>query len=202
MRVVSGVRQMFRDPVEAYHKAVSQWYERNDPDDTPYNYVPDANWRERLGVTGDDQERVNRLCRSIEATLTAKGIRPGPESYLFWNDGDPALLQAIWRLIIRVNAAKVVETGVAHGVTSRIILEGLTGRGHLWSVDLPPAWAPGVHLEIGAAVAERSPDRWSLIAGSSRRRLPALLSRIAPIDLFIHDSSHTRYNMLLEMNKA
>ena len=202
MRVVSGVRQVFRDPVEAYHKAVSQWYERNDPDDTPYNYVPDANWRERLGVTGDDQERVNRLCRSIEATLTAKGIRPGPESYLFWNDGDPALLQAIWRLIIRVNAAKVVETGVAHGVTSRIILEGLTGRGHLWSVDLPPALAPGVHLEIGAAVAERSPDRWSLIAGSSRRRLPALLSRIAPIDLFIHDSNHTRYNMLLEMNKA
>jgi hypothetical protein len=43
MRVVSGVRQLFRDPVEAYHKAVSQWYERNDPDDTPYNYVPDAN---------------------------------------------------------------------------------------------------------------------------------------------------------------
>jgi hypothetical protein len=59
-----------------------------------------------------------------------------------------------------------------------------------------------VHREIGAAVAERSPDRWSLIAGSSRRRLPTLLSRIAPIDLFIHDSDHTRYNMLLEMNKA
>jgi hypothetical protein len=58
-----------------------------------------------------------------------------------------------------------------------------------------------VHLEIGAAVAERSPDRWSLIAGSSRRQ-PALLSRITPIDLFIHDSSHTRYNMLVEMNKA
>jgi hypothetical protein len=55
MRVVSGVRQLFRDPVEAYHKAVSQWYERNDPDDTPYTYVPDANWRERLGVTGDDR---------------------------------------------------------------------------------------------------------------------------------------------------
>jgi hypothetical protein len=125
MRVVSGVRQLFRDPVEAYHKAVSQWYERNDPDDAPHNYVPDANWRERLGVTGDDRERVNRLCRSIEATLTAKGIRPGPESYLFWNDGDPALLQAIWRLIIRVHAAKVIETSV----TSRIILEGLTDRG-------------------------------------------------------------------------
>ena len=35
---------------------------------------------------------------------------------------------------------KVVETGVAHGVTSRFILEALerNGRGFLWSIDLPP----------------------------------------------------------------
>ncbi len=98
-----------------------------------------------------------------------KGIRPGPESYLFWNDGDPAFLQAIWCLIRRLNAAKVVETGVAHGVTSRIILEALNGRGHLWSIDLPPVWAPDVHREIGAAVGDRPPDQWSLIFGSSRR---------------------------------
>jgi hypothetical protein len=33
----------------------------------------------------------------------------------------------------------VVETGVAHGVTSRVIREGLERNrsGHLWSVDLP-----------------------------------------------------------------
>jgi predicted O-methyltransferase YrrM len=107
-------------------------------------------------VSSDDRERTDRLCRSIEATLTAKGIRAGPESYLFWNDGDPAFLQAIWRLIRRLNAAKVVETGVAHGLTSRIILEALNSRGHLWSIDLPPVRAPAVHREIGAAVGGAS----------------------------------------------
>jgi len=107
MRVMSGVYQMLQDPIEAYHKAVSQWHERDDRDDTPCQYILDENWRQQLGVSSDDRERTDRLCRSIEATLTAKGIRPGPESYLFWNDGDPAFLQAIWRLIRQLNAAKV-----------------------------------------------------------------------------------------------
>jgi hypothetical protein len=156
MRFMSSVSQLLQDPIEAYHKTVSQWRERNDRDDAPCEYILDKNWRRRLGVSSDDRERTDRLCRSIEATLTAKGIRPGPESYRFWNDGDPAFLQAIWRLIRRLNAAKVVETGVAHGVTSRIILEALNGRGHLWSIDLPPVWAPNVHREIGAALGGAS----------------------------------------------
>jgi hypothetical protein len=204
MRIVSGVRQMFRDPVEAYHKAVSQWYERNDPDDTPCNYVPDANWRERLGVTGDDRERVNRLCRSIEATLTAKGIRPGPESYLFWNDGDPALLQAIWRLIIRVNAAKVVETGVAHGVTSRIVLEALhqNDLGHLWSIDLPFPFDHRLHSETGAAVTDELRPRWSYLEGASSQRMPPLVAEVGHVEMFIHDSLHTAENTLFEMEQA
>jgi hypothetical protein len=148
------------------------------------------------GGSSDDRERTDRLWRSIEATLTGKGIRPGPESYLFWNEGDPAFLLAIWRFVRRLNAAKLLETGVAHGATSRVILEALNGRDHLWSIDLPPVRAPDVHREIGAAVGDRPPDQWSLIFGSSRRRLRTLLRRIAPIDLFIHDSHQGRYNML------
>ncbi len=103
MRIMSGVSQFLQNPVEAYYKAVSQWHERRDRSDAPSDRMLDRNWRQRLGVSNDDCERTNRLCRSIEATLTAKGIRPGPESYLFWNDGDPAFLQAIWRLIRRLN---------------------------------------------------------------------------------------------------
>ncbi len=202
MRFVSGANQVLQDPVEAYYKAVSLWRERDERNDPPCVYHLDSTWRERLDVSNDDCERVERLCRSIEATLSAKGIRPGPESYLFWNDGDPAFLQAIWRLVRKLSAAKVVETGVAHGVSSRIVLEALSSGGRLWSIDLPPVWAPEVHQEIGSAVGDRPPEQWTLIVGSSRRRLPALLRRIAPIDLFIHDSHHTRDNMLFEMNEA
>jgi hypothetical protein len=202
MRFMSGFNQVLQDPVEAYYKAVALWRERDERDALPSVARLDRNWRERLGVSSDDRERIDRLCRSIEAALSARGIRPGPESYLFWNDGDPAFLQAIWRLVRWLNAAKVVETGVAHGVTSRIVLEALSSGGRLWSIDLRPVWAPEVHREIGAAVGDPPPGQWTLIVGSSRRRLPALLRRIAPIDLFIHDSHHTRYNMLFEMNEA
>ena len=38
--------------------------------------------------------------------------------------------------------------------------------------------------------------------GSSRRRLPALLDKIGPIDLFIHDSLHTADNVLFELRQA
>ena len=72
--------------------------------------------------------------------------------------------------------------------------------GHLWSIDLPPPWAPEKHREIGAAVSDRS--NWSLILGSSRRRLPDLLKDISPIDMFVHDSEHTTHNMLFEMSVA
>ena len=98
---------------------------------------------------------------------------------------------------------KIVETGVAHGVTSRCILEALdrNGDGHLWSIDLPPVdrfW----RQQVGAAVGDRYADRWTYISGSSRRRLPALLSQLGQIDLFIHDSLHSERNVRFELDRA
>jgi hypothetical protein len=135
--------------------------------------------------------------------LEAKGIRPGPESFQWWNDGDAGLVRAIWCLIRHMRPKKVIETGVAHGVTSRCILEALekNGYGHLWSIDLPPVdrfW----RNQVGAAVGDRYPDRWSYIEGSSRRRLPKLLSRLGEIDLFIHDSLHSERNVRFELDRA
>jgi len=135
--------------------------------------------------------------------LEAKGIRPGPGSFQWWNDGDAAFVRAIWCLIRHMRPKKVVETGVAHGVTSRCILEALekNGDGHLWSIDLPPVdrfW----RSQIGAGVGDRFSDRWSYIAGSSRRRLPKLLSSLGEIDLFVHDSLHSERNVRFELDRA
>ncbi len=52
------------------------------------------------------------------------------------------------------------------------------------------------------AVGDRYADRWSYIKGSSRRHLPALLSQLGQIDLFIHDSLHSERNVLFEMGCA
>jgi predicted O-methyltransferase YrrM len=127
-----------------------------------------------------------------------------PFSFHGWNDGDPGSVRAIWTLIRHTRPSIVVETGVAHGMTSRFILEALdcNGAGNLWSIDLPPV-DPETRQEVGIAVDKAAlRDRWAYIAGTSRRRLPPLLSQLRRVDLFIHDSMHSARNVAFEMNLA
>jgi len=143
------------------------------------------------------------LWPQVMGELETKGIRVGRESFKGWNDGDAGFVRAIWCLTRNLRPRNVIETGVAHGVTSRFILEALerNGVGHLWSIDHPPLeheW----HAQIGVAVAGRYPARWSYIRGSSRRRLPDILSKLGQIDLFIHDSLHSEHNVRFEMDRA
>ncbi len=143
------------------------------------------------------------LWPEVISELEAKGIRVGPESFGPSNDGDAGLVRAIWCLTRHLKPNHVIETGVAHGVTSRFILEALgrNGGGHLWSIDLPPIerdW----RKQVGMAVGDRYPDRWTYIEGSSRRRLPGLLSQLGQIDLFIHDSLHSERNVRFELDRA
>ena len=127
----------------------------------------------------------------------------GPESFKGWNDGDAGLVRAIWCLTRHLRPSNVVETGVAHGLTSRFILEALdkNGQGHLWSIDHPPL-EKELHSQIGIAVSDRHRHRWSYIRGSSKRRLSPLLFKLGSIDLFIHDSLHSAHNVQFEMEQA
>src|SRR5262249_55717859 len=100
-------------------------------------------------------------------------------------------------------AAAAVETGVARGVTSRVILEALArnGGGRLCSIDLP-ALDTALHEQIGAAVPAGLRAHWRYVDGTSRSRLPGLLDELGEIDLFVHDSSHTARNLLFELDRA
>jgi predicted O-methyltransferase YrrM len=135
--------------------------------------------------------------------LEERGNRPGPESFLSWNDGNAGLVLALWCVVRHLKPRKIVETGVAHGVTSRFLLEAIERNldGHLWSIDFPP-YERHFRQQVGAAVGGRYSDRWSYIQGSSRRRLPALLSAVGAIDLFIHDSLHSERNLRFELDHA
>jgi hypothetical protein len=172
-------------------------------------YESDVDWEHRfhdcLGVQWPCQltSEFRTLWAEVIREIGAKGVRAGPESFGSWNDGDAGLVRAIWCLTRHLKPRNVVETGVAHGVTSRFILEALerNGVGHLWSIDLPPlerVWQE----QVGIAVGDRYPDRWSYIEGSSRLRLPKLLSRVGQIDLFIHDSQHSERNVRFELDRA
>jgi Methyltransferase domain len=139
----------------------------------------------------------------VVADLTDAGVRVGMFSYGGWNDSDRAFAEAIWCIVAHVRPARVVETGVAHGLTSRVILEGLArnGSGHLWSIDLA-AVDPALHSEIGMAVPAGLRSGWTYLPGTSRERLPRLLAELGMIDVFVHDSLHTGRNQLFELNSA
>ncbi len=119
------------------------------------------------------------------------------------HDADQALARALWCLVRHTRPRRVVETGVARGVLTSFVLQALqeNDEGHLWSIDLPPM-LPRWNEESGVAVTEDLRARWSLLRGASRRHLPGLLRDLGSIDLFIHDSLHTRRTMQFELTRA
>jgi hypothetical protein len=206
---VRVVRAITRDPLEAWTTFQDRYVDYLERQRPQIRYEPVYDWEPRLhsllGVPWpcEATSEFHVLWPEVIRELEAIGIRAGPESFAAWNDGDAGFMRAIWCLIRHRQPSNVVETGVAHGFSSRFILEALekNGSGHLWSIDLPPL-NPALQSQIGVAVGDRFPDRWSFIRGSSRRRLPDLLSRLGQIDLFIHDSIHSERNVRFEADLA
>ena len=111
-----------------------------------------------------------------------------------------SLLARCCYLVCRfLKPAVVVETGVAYGVSSAFILTALEQNGHgvLHSADLPTL-RRGHAGSWSVAVPETLKGRWTLHRGSSARVLPGLLERLGGVDVFLHDSLHTRRNMRRE----
>jgi hypothetical protein len=206
---IIGLADLATDPLQICTMIRDIYVAQREQRGPQCQYESDDNWEQRLhkflSVPWPCKltQEFWDLWPAVIKDLEAKGIRAGPESFQGWNDGDAGFVRAIWCLIRHLRPNRVVETGVAHGVTSRCILEALekNGAGHLWSIDLPPLerdW----RKQIGAAVGTRFADRWSYIKGSSRRRLPELLSRLGQIDLFIHDSLHSERNVRFELDRT
>jgi hypothetical protein len=160
---------------------------------------------ERLGQPWpcDAAHEFESLWGQVSESLSQQGLAVGRGAYGGWDDGDAGLARTVWCLTRHLRPASVVETGVARGVTSRVILDALerNGAGRLCSIDLP-ALDTALHSEIGAAVPDRLRARWTYLNGTSRRRLPAILAELGEIDLFVHDSSHTERNLRFELEQA
>jgi hypothetical protein len=174
-----------------------------------HHYQTDAGWErrfhERLGHPWpcDATREFETLWSQVTQSLESSGLTVGRGTYGGWDDGDRGLARVVWCLTRHLRPGAVVETGVARGITSRVILEGLerNGTGHAWSIDLP-ALDAHLHEEIGAAVPAELRHRWTYLSGTSRRRLPGLLAELGEIDLFVHDSSHTGRNLRFELEHA
>ncbi len=120
----------------------------------------------------------------------------------------------LYSIVRKYRPESLVETGVAHGVSSSYILSALAanGKGHLESVDLPTYDPKGfvdssgkvdtIHIPKGRSPGWRIPDRlrdrWTLHVGDSRSFLT--VRGDGKVDLFFHDSDHGYPNMKWEFD--
>lgn len=199
------------DPVEAAERARERLSDLRPHRSRPAGPDPDPKWEPSLHALLADpwpcQERdgFERLWSDALASLERQGVQVGRGAYCGWDDADPGLARAAWCLTRHLRPQTVVETGVARGLTTSVVLQALqaNGIGRLFSIDLPPSLDRGRFVDqTAAAVPDRVKPRWTPVQGSSRRRLPELLTRLGSIDLFIHDSCHSYRNMRFELGLA
>jgi predicted O-methyltransferase YrrM len=132
---------------------------------------------------------------------TAPGIRlPGNKPTHFFG-------KFLYFIVRLAKPAVMIETGVAHGVSSWTILNAMNrnGVGKLYSIDLPDhdlqSYNPvNIQQSSGWVVPDALKSRWDLRLGTSTDLLPGLLKEAGPVDLFFHDSDHSYSNMKFEFN--
>lgn len=103
----------------------------------------------------------------------------------------------------------VIETGTATGSMTSWILSAMqrNGRGRLLSIDIPPragTLTMDITLserQVGLLIPAQYRSRWDYHKGDAKLLLPTLLAQNS-VDVFIHDSLHTRTHMLFEYNVA
>jgi hypothetical protein len=207
---VGAARLTLREPGDGFDRAFGRARRLvTGASPTGYTYDADPQWEqrlhERLGHPWpcEAAREFDTVWSEVMESLESQGLSVGRGTYGGWDDGDRGLARVVWCLARHLPAATVVETGVARGITSRVILEALerNGGGRLCSIDLP-ALDTAFHSEIGAAVPSELRGRWTYVNGTSRSRLPGLLGELGTIDLFVHDSSHTARNLRFELEHA
>ena len=185
-------RLALRHPVEAAYRLTGSFEDRRveaESREAEGLYEPAENWLEQLhrglGVG---------ICREADAFGEAwSELESGTgELRVESHDGDRAFARALWCVVRHTGAERLVETGVARGVSSRILLVAVDPKqaGGLWSIDLPLLSDEWAEL-LGAAITPDLRERWTYIRGPSKRVLPRLLRRIGPIDVFVQDSRGT-----------
>jgi hypothetical protein len=203
-------RALLRDPPEAKERILDRVDERREQRRAPPRVAADEGWEQRLHELLDaswpcaESHAFRRLWSAITRLLAAQDLALGRGAFGGWDDADPALARAAWCITTHARARTVVETGVGRGVTTRAILEALerNAEGHLFSIDQPPLVDLELRTEIGAAVPQDLRSRWTLVEGSSRRRLEGVLDAVGGLDFFLHDSMHSRRNMTFELRTA
>lgn len=151
-----------------------------------------------------ESEPLRELAGEIGELLTASGVGTGRPASGWYLDAEVSLCGAMWCVVRHRRPEKVIETGVAHGVTSRVILESLrrNDQGRLWTIDLRRPLERQLHAATGVAVPDDLRDRWTYLDGSSQQWRGQLAAGLGWVDLFVFDSLYTARNTVIELERA
>ncbi len=168
-----------------------------------------------LGVYSQSELlQIDKLSKLIEQSLAKvfneKELRSSAGASPYFN----GRLFALYVLIRYLKPKIVVQTGVASGVSSSLILLALKNneKGKLIDIDLPNRQKGGYQYNDGTIDKVFTPEgfdpgwvipqdlreRWVLHLGASKE----ILSRIGECDVFYHDSEHSYENMMFEYQFA
>jgi hypothetical protein len=161
------------------------------------SFFPDSNYSQadfHESVKGLQLHTKSFLERLEKEKYPSKS-KPYPVEYTLDNESG----EFLYFLCKLLKPDKVVETGVAYGLSSMYILQALheNNKGTLYSID--SVFLPWQSKEmIGAAIPVHLRKNWKLISGPSSKKLKNLLNSLQMIDIFFHDSLHTSKNMRFE----
>ncbi len=165
--------------------------------------------RNPLAVYRDELVRNDLVRRNYVGAIDSGRLQKKYKVY-----EDKILLQEAnvvhyYALIREVQPAIVVETGTAAGSMTAWVLAALAAnkKGKLISIDLPPVAGKLVmdltisKADVGFLIPREYHERWEYLMGDAKILLPRVLAD-NEVDVFIHDSLHTRSHMLFEYNVA
>jgi predicted O-methyltransferase YrrM len=211
---VAATTKRWESPVETLWTVSAGWAARH-PWATVASLVGNKEALHRLTVVRTakfllgphaDMERWHEATREVAAGDFVPMRQDGAAGQPSGNALRLMLGKWLYCSIRALQPAIVVETGVASGASSWVILNALhrNGHGRLHSIDLPNS-DPNRNYRIGArepgwAVPDTLRDRWTLHIGSARELLPGLLESVGKVGVFFHDSDHSFEHMRFEFD--
>lgn len=137
--------------------------------------------RIRPDTTSDEWCREQSLdTEKVVLKITGEGIDWDVKEL---DSGNGRLLYTLAEFL---GATRIIETGVYHGESSRMLLESVSKRdGMVISTDIPH---PEKYSQAGMLVCEELRKYWQLIQLPDRIALPMALSQMPEIDMCYYDS--------------
>jgi predicted O-methyltransferase YrrM len=162
--------------------------------------VPAPTWRGWIKDLKDDTDMADAYERARPTLAKHRTPSTYPLSWSDRVDRTSHLVDVFYGLMRALRPNSVIETGVAYGMTSSLMLAAFQHNqsGKLLSIDLPNRGQLRMEGDdTGILVANSHRERWELVLTDSVYELPARM-KDKTIDVFVHDSAHTYANMAYE----